>query len=116
MHSPPLESIHHPILTELAAMHERKARPKRVNEMQEPVDDSLDEDTQLCESVKRKLRSGAYPMESIAVACSQGSIFLSGTVNSWHQKQMAQESVRHVPGTRRVVNQIEVVRDALPQK
>lgn len=38
-------------------------------------------------------------------------VLLTGTVRSYYQKQMAQESLRRVEGIGRVVNQLEVVRD-----
>ena len=38
-------------------------------------------------------------------------VLLTGTVRSYYQKQMAQESLRRVEGIDRVINQLEVVRD-----
>ena len=38
-------------------------------------------------------------------------VLLTGTVKTYYQKQMAQESLRRVEGIGGVVNQLEVVRD-----
>ena len=38
-------------------------------------------------------------------------VILTGTVQTFFQKQMAQESLRRVEGIDRIVNQLEVVRD-----
>ena len=38
-------------------------------------------------------------------------VVLSGTVRSWYQKQLAQESIRRVAGAASIRNEIEVVAD-----
>ena len=37
-------------------------------------------------------------------------VTLKGSVRSYYQKQMAQESLRNVPGIRRILNELSVVR------
>lgn len=81
------------------------------------ADNSSDvNDRQLSESVERAMIDGSYPMHSVAAVCVEGTVSLSGVVNSWHHKQLAQESIRRVPGVRAVINELEVVPDVLPQK
>jgi osmotically-inducible protein OsmY len=38
----------------------------------------------------------------------QGKVVLRGTVNTFFQKQMAQESLRHVEGIDEIANELEV--------
>ena len=40
----------------------------------------------------------------------EGNVLLKGTVRSYFQKQMAQESLRQIEGLGRIVNELEVVR------
>jgi osmotically-inducible protein OsmY len=37
-----------------------------------------------------------------------GHVTISGEVNSFYQKQMAQEAIRHVDGVQRIENRLEV--------
>jgi osmotically-inducible protein OsmY len=37
-------------------------------------------------------------------------VVLTGSVQTYFQKQMAQETLRHIPGISRIVNDLEVVR------
>jgi len=39
----------------------------------------------------------------------EGVLILRGRVTSWHQKQVAQEMIRHLPGVGVIVNSVEVV-------
>ena len=39
---------------------------------------------------------------------SQGRVTLRGVVNSYYQKQMAQEAVRHIDGVDEIANELEV--------
>jgi osmotically-inducible protein OsmY len=45
---------------------------------------------------------------TVNVASEDGALVLSGTVDSFFQKQMAQESLRTVPGIRSIDNSIQV--------
>ncbi|HEY4760450.1 MAG TPA: BON domain-containing protein [Thermoguttaceae bacterium] len=38
----------------------------------------------------------------------QGRVTLRGTVNTYYQKQMAQEALRHVEGIAEITNELEV--------
>jgi osmotically-inducible protein OsmY len=40
---------------------------------------------------------------------NEGTVTLRGTVESYYQKQMAQESLRAIDGVERILNQLEVV-------
>ncbi len=75
-----------------------------------------DADRKLSETIERALVDGSYPIDSVAAICRQGTVYLSGVVNSWHHKQLAQECVRRVPGVEALTNEIEVVSGGQPQK
>lgn len=42
-------------------------------------------------------------------ADERGAITLHGKVDSWYQKQLAQEAIRHVNGVNRIYNELEVL-------
>jgi osmotically-inducible protein OsmY len=42
-------------------------------------------------------------------ADERGAITLHGKVDSWYQKQLAQEAIRHVHGVNRIYNELEVL-------
>jgi osmotically-inducible protein OsmY len=44
----------------------------------------------------------------VTIEANQGRIRLLGIVNSYYQKQMAQEAVRHIEGVDTVENELEV--------
>ena len=46
---------------------------------------------------------------SVQVQLADEHIFLTGQVNSWHQKQFAQESIRPHAGQRIICNSLKVV-------
>lgn len=58
----------------------------------------------------RLLRSSVY-REVRALTCEihEEVLILRGQVSSWHQKQVAQEIVRDVPGIRVIVNSVKVM-------
>ncbi|MBN2477295.1 MAG: BON domain-containing protein [Pirellulales bacterium] len=39
---------------------------------------------------------------------SEGRVILKGVVNTYYQKQMAQEAVRHVDGVHEIANELQV--------
>jgi osmotically-inducible protein OsmY len=49
-------------------------------------------------------RSGQADLSGLRVDARAGQVYLSGSVRSWHAKQLAQELAMHVPGVRRVHN------------
>ena len=58
----------------------------------------------------RLLLSSMYrEVRGLACETCDGILILRGQVSSWHQKQVAQETVRHTPGIRMIVNYVEVV-------
>ncbi len=60
-------------------------------------------------AAKERLRQSAYSsLQDISCECDGGVLILRGQVPNFFQKQLAQESVRHLKGVTQVVNQIEV--------
>ena len=53
-------------------------------------------------------RSPYLSRRQVQIEASDGNVRLEGTVNSFYQKQMAQELVRRVDGVETIVNQLEV--------
>ena len=53
---------------------------------------------------------GSPHRELRAVRCdvAGGALLLRGRVRSYYMKQLAQESIRHLAGMHRIINQIEV--------
>ena len=45
----------------------------------------------------------------LRIETHEGRVVLLGTVNSYYQKQMAQEAIRHVHGVRQIDNQLTVL-------
>lgn len=61
--------------------------------------------------VNQVLRGNPYLSGThILFSAKSGAVTLRGTVDSYYQKQMAQESLRAIGDVQAVVNQIEVVR------
>ena len=54
-------------------------------------------------------RQPHLPRRAIRFDVIDQDVVLSGAVRSYYQKQMAQESLRTIPGIRRIVNDLEVV-------
>jgi len=46
--------------------------------------------------------------KQLQVEASDGMVRLEGTVNSYHQKQIAQEVLRRLDGVERIENQLQV--------
>jgi len=49
-----------------------------------------------------------YSAPAISARCSAGILVLEGHVDSFHQKQTAQEFARRIPGVKSVVNRLVV--------
>lgn len=62
------------------------------------------------EAARRRLRSSTH-REVQVLTCEhhEGALILRGQVTSWHQKQVAQETIRHLPDVGMIVNCVEVV-------
>jgi hypothetical protein len=45
---------------------------------------------------------------SVAVTVAEDAVVLAGQVNTWHEKQIVQESLRVMVGSRRIMNQLSV--------
>ena len=66
-------------------------------------------DTLLADRAHQALRKNPHlPQSRVRLLAQQGRITLQGTVNSFYQKQMAQESLRDVEGVSEIENQLEV--------
>lgn len=51
---------------------------------------------------------GYMALEMIECLCEDGVVIIRGTVHSFYDKQVAQESIRCIDGIRRIVNEIAV--------
>ena len=49
-----------------------------------------------------------YAVRRVLCECDRGVLFLRGRLSSFHQKQVAQETVARVKGVTQVINEIEV--------
>ena len=49
-----------------------------------------------------------YAVRGVLCECDDGILFLRGHLSSFHQKQVAQETVAWVKGVTQVINEIEV--------
>jgi hypothetical protein len=49
-------------------------------------------------------------LRRVIVEETESSVVLTGIVPSYYMKQLAQETIRHLCGQRRLVNRVEVVR------
>jgi hypothetical protein len=56
-------------------------------------------------------RNALPPLRRIGVEETDRTIVLSGTVNSYYLKQLAQEAVMPLLAGRKLLNRVEVVRD-----
>gem|GEM_PF-573150 len=64
----------------------------------------------LPERILRALSLNPYvPKKNLRVETHKGRVVLRGLVNSYFQKQMAQEALRRVDGIREICNELEVV-------
>ena len=63
--------------------------------------------------VAARLRGSGYPfLRSVSCAFREGLLTLSGTVPTFHLKQVAQELAAHTPGVRQVTNGLQVAHPA----
>lgn len=53
-------------------------------------------------------RSPHLSRRTLRFEASEGCVTLHGTVDSYYQKQMAQEAIRNIEGLREIENQLEV--------
>lgn len=70
-------------------------------------------DLELHQRVDAALRSSPYLTRlasgTVRIEASEGHVTLRGSVASFFQKQMAQETLRRLDGVTRVVNELDVV-------
>lgn len=63
---------------------------------------------------KARLKASSHPaLRDVLCMYDNGVLVLRGRLNSFFHTQLAQETVRKVAGVERVVNQIEVIRQAI---
>lgn len=63
----------------------------------------------LAERARHCLRANAHrALRFLTCECGEGVLILRGRVSSYYDKQLAQESVRHIPGIKALLNVIEV--------
>jgi osmotically-inducible protein OsmY len=56
-----------------------------------------------------RLRDSPYKaMRRVSCECKHGVLFLRGRLFSFHEKQVAQETVARIDGVTQVVNEVEV--------
>jgi hypothetical protein len=66
----------------------------------------------IVEIAGERLRATGYPeLRRIDCSCCRGLLILRGRVTSYFQKQLAQETLRNLPGKRSILNEVEVVLD-----
>lgn len=82
-------------------------------DLRDPSEDSKDlvvDD--IVEIAEERLRATRYPqLRRIDCSCCRGLLILRGSVTSYFQKQLAQETLRNLPGKRSILNEVEVVPD-----
>lgn len=65
----------------------------------------------LLDQIHLTLRCDPYVgMSPIHVEVVDGDLILKGSVRSYFQKQMAQESLRHIEGFSQIINRLDVVK------
>jgi len=63
----------------------------------------------LAEDVSNALQTSSYSaLRGIAVSVRGGTLFLEGSVSSFHLKQLAQEAAKRVLGHATIVNELDV--------
>ena len=66
-------------------------------------------DNELAKQIQTTLATHPHlAQRQLTLEANRGHVVLRGEVNSYFQKQMAQEAVRHVEGVERIENQLEV--------
>ena len=84
----------------------REVMPRRFS----IVRPSMARNGDLAAAARARVASSTYRgVRSVSCECHNGVLVLRGWVSSFHQKQMAQEAVRNLPGIREVVNFVQVV-------
>jgi osmotically-inducible protein OsmY len=73
--------------------------------MGNPMIDTLPLDDRVCTALDRNPYLGA---RTLRFETAEGRVTLRGVVRSYFQKQMAQESLRHVDGIHEIANELEV--------
>ena len=74
-----------------------------------PATDVIAHDRDVRERIRREfLRTGDARLQRVRVEVHEGLVVLRGRVNSFYQKQLAQEAAKRVDGTKLVQNEIVV--------
>ncbi|HEY4759836.1 MAG TPA: BON domain-containing protein [Thermoguttaceae bacterium] len=73
------------------------------------VSNKCDDLCKIAEAARECLRDSPYrTLRRVSCECKDGILFLRGRLFSFHEKQVAQETVAGVKGTTQVVNEIVV--------
>ena len=68
-------------------------------------------------AVNKRLQSSTYSsLRTIKCEQRRGILILQGVVPTFYEKQLAQETVRHIPGVDKIRNEIDVVHPKLARK
>ena len=63
----------------------------------------------IAELAMERLRDSPYnAIRQVSCECKHGVLFLRGRLASFHEKQMAQETVARIDGVTQIVNEVEV--------
>lgn len=74
------------------------------------VRSSMAKNGDLAAAAQDRLQSSAYRgVRSVSCEYHEGVLVLRGRVSSYHQKQLAQEAVKHIAGIREIINAVQVV-------
>jgi len=67
-------------------------------------------ESEILQSAHERLHaSSIYELKKVRCELHEGTLFLCGTVSSFYHKQLAQEAVKALAATTRIVNQLDVV-------
>jgi len=68
------------------------------------------ENDSVAEAAQQRLRASAYfGVRTVSCEHHEGVLVLRGRVLSYYHKQLAQESVRHIPGVEVIINVVDVL-------
>src|SRR5690349_12169223 len=81
----------------------------KATSCESPVNRDESDWNDLADIARTCLQTSAHrALRFLKCECGQGILILRGRVSSYYDKQLAQESVRHLPGLKALVNVIEV--------
>jgi osmotically-inducible protein OsmY len=79
-----------------------------------PLDGLVRTNSNLARAVRHTLVSDVVvPDLQISSTVSDGWVTLDGTVGNWHEREQAEQAVRHLAGVRGVINRLEIKEPSL---